>query len=128
LLLFSLIVEPQAVSSEAALLSVPAPNNFDPNDPGYQLAVALGKKGAYTLNSVCFVPGFYAASATAAVGGLAVANSGEIVAAASENYPTLLQQAAQWLDKMVGRTPSGPSVVAVATAAASQVSQFCSSH
>jgi hypothetical protein len=101
--------------------------SFDPNDPGYQLAVALGKKGAYTLNSVCFVPGFYAASATAAAGGLAVANSGEIVAAASENYPTLLQKAAQWLNKMVGRTPSGPSVIAVATAAASQVSQFCSS-
>ena len=49
--------------------SLPGANSkFDPTDPSYQLAVALGKNGAYTINDPRFVAGFYAASFTVASG------------------------------------------------------------
>jgi RHS repeat-associated protein len=48
--------------------NVPGPSGFDPDDPGYQLAVALGQNGAYTINDWRFPVAFYTASATAAAG------------------------------------------------------------
>jgi hypothetical protein len=58
-------------------------------------------------------------------------NAEEIAAAAQD--PSLLYRGVQMLKNLlgIGKTPSGPtipSIVAVGTAAASQVSQFCSSH
>ena len=48
--------------------NVPGPSGFDPTDPGYQLAVALGQDGAYTITDWRFPVAFYTASATAAAG------------------------------------------------------------
>ena len=104
-----------------------APNNGE-CDNACQLAHAFNKTGVYSLTSVCFVPAFYAASGTAAAGGAAVINADEVVAATAGDYATWYGRAVSWLNNLVGRTPKGPSVVAAATAAASQVSQFCSSH
>jgi hypothetical protein len=41
-------------------------SSFDPTDPTYQLAVALGQSGAYTIEDPRFVLGFYGATAAAA--------------------------------------------------------------
>jgi len=107
--------------------TVVAPNNGE-CDNACQLAHAFNKTGVYSLTSVCFVPAFYAASGTAAAGGAAVMNADGVVAATAGDYATWYGRAVSWLNNLVGRTPKGPSVVAAATVAASQVSQFCSSH
>jgi RHS repeat-associated protein len=107
---------------------IAANNNFDPDDPSYQLAVALGKTGAYSMTSVCFVPAFYAASGTFAAGGVAVANSGEIVSAAAENYPSLIHRAWMWFNNLVGKPPAPVSVITATAATASGISHFCNHH
>jgi hypothetical protein len=69
-----------------------APNkSFDPNDPGYQLAKALGDTGVYSMNSPCFVPGFYIVSGAAAYEGVAAGagyGGAETGAMARELLPT----------------------------------------
>jgi hypothetical protein len=101
---------------------------IDPDDARI-LALAIGiNKRAGSLNSVCFVPAFYATSATIAAGGVAVANSGEIVAAASEEYPSLVNKTLAWFQRVISRPARGPGVVTMTTIAATQVSQFCKSH
>jgi hypothetical protein len=107
--------------------TVVAPNNGE-CDNACQLAHAFNKTGVYTLTSPCFVPAFYAASGTAAAGGVAVANYAEIEAATAGNYATWYGRAISWLNRVVGRTPLGPPVSAMAATAAGQVSQFCNSH
>jgi hypothetical protein len=107
--------------------TVDAPNNGE-CDNACQLAHAFNKTGVYTLTSPCFVPAFYAASGTAAAGGVAVANYAEIEAATAGNYATWYGRAISWLNRVVGRTPLGPPVSAMAATAAGQVSQFCNSH
>jgi hypothetical protein len=119
------------VDFRADLLLIIAPNKgFDPNDPGYQLAVALGQKGAYTVSSVCFPVAFYGASAAGAAGGVAVANGGEIVAATVGDYATWYGRAVSWLSSMVGKSSSGvgTAIVAAPGILYNQASQFCSNH
>jgi hypothetical protein len=115
------------VASKPVAAATVAPNNGE-CDNACQLAHAFNKTGVYSLTSVCFPAAFYAASGTAAAGGAAVMNADEVVAATAGDYATWYGRAVSWLNRLVGRTPRGPSVVAVATAAAGQVSQFCSSH
>jgi RHS repeat-associated protein len=98
------------------------------DDRSLQLAQALGKTGVYSLNNPCSVPAFYGASAAIAAGGIAAANLGEIVTAAAENYPTLLQTGASMLYKSAGRTPIGPSPFFMAATAFTEVSQLCSGN
>ena len=96
------------------------------NDSGYQLAGALGKTGVYSLTSVCFAPGFYAASAAGATGAVAVANAPEVYAATVGDYATWYGRAFSWLSRLVGKTPTGAGTAIAA--APGIVSQFCSSN
>jgi len=71
------------------------------------VAHAFNKTGVYSLTSVCFVPGFYAASAAGATGAVAVANAPEVYAATAGDYATWYGRAVSWLSRMVGKTPTG---------------------
>jgi RHS repeat-associated protein len=102
-----------------------APNNGE-CDNACQLAHAFNKTGVYSLTSVCFVPGFYAASAAGATGAVAVANAPEVYAATAGDYATWYGRAVSWLYRMVGKTPTGAGTAIAAAPAA--LSQFCSSH
>jgi RHS repeat-associated protein len=92
------------------------------------LAQALNRTGVQTLNSPCTVPRFYLGSAAIGAAGAAVANAPEIVSAASESYPTLLNRFFSWLAGKAanpGRIGATGAAVAVAYGAAKQ---FCSSY
>jgi len=104
---------------------VEAPNNGE-CDNACQLAHAFNKTGVYSLTSVCFVPGFYAASAAGATGAVAVANAPEVYAATAGDYATWYGRAVSWLSRMVGKTPTGAGTALAAAPGA--LSQFCSSH
>jgi len=104
-----------------------APNNGE-CDNACQLAHAFNKTGVYSLTSVCFPAAFYGASAAGATVGVAAANAPEVYAATVGDSATWYGRAISWLNRVVGRTPLGPPVRAMAATAASQASQFCSTH
>jgi RHS repeat-associated protein len=91
------------------------------------LAQALRKTGVQTLNSPCTIGGFYLGSAALGAGGAAVANAPEIVAVASENYPTWFNRFVSWLaGKASNPGPVGATGAALG-AAYEAGKQFCGS-
>jgi RHS repeat-associated protein len=108
-----------------------AANNASP-DPTLDnranaLAQALRKTGVQTLNSPCTIGGFYLGSAALGAGGAAVANAPEIVAVASENYPTWFNRFVSWLaGKASNPGPVGATGAALGAAYAVG-KQFCGS-
>jgi RHS repeat-associated protein len=109
-----------------------AANNGNPDLPVLDartnaLAQALRKTNVQALNSPCTIGGFYVASATLGAGGAAVANSEEIVAVASENYPTWLNKFFSWLaGKASNPGPVGATGAAM-RGAYTAGKQFCGS-
>jgi len=79
----------------------PDPSNFDPNDPTYQLAVALGKTGAYHLTSTKF----YACNGAIA-GGVAATIAAPyavgLTAGASVAAQKVVDTVNQWIDAKPG--------------------------
>ncbi|MBS1823431.1 MAG: RHS repeat-associated core domain-containing protein, partial [Acidobacteria bacterium] len=110
----------------------PAPNKkFDPNDPSYQLAVALGKKGAYTVVSPCFVPAFYLASAVAAspvAATAAVDSSAAFLEAASEDVVGTVQKIVDWANKAPTRASTRAPAIGGTIKTTKALAQYCNSH
>jgi len=88
--------------------TVVAPNNGE-CDNACQLAHAFNKTGVYTLTSPCFVPGFFAASGTAAAGSVAAATYiPELAGSAAEGFPgNVLNFGIRQVSNAAGKTSSG---------------------
>jgi RHS repeat-associated protein len=117
-------------SGNASKSPAPAANNGKPvpcQDQACELARALRQTGVGTLNSPCTIGGFYLGSAALGAGGAAVANAPEIVAVASENYPTWFNRFVSWLaGKASNPGPVGATGAALGAAYAAG-KQFCGS-
>ena len=74
-------------------------SNFDPTDPGYQLAVAFQQNGTYTITDWRFIPSFYGAS-LAGAGALVAAPA---VGAAASSGASYIANASGMLGPAAGR-------------------------
>jgi hypothetical protein len=84
-------------------------------------------QAANQLNNPCTIGAFYGGSALIGAVGAAAANSSEMAAAATENYPTLYYKFTNWLfAKAADPGPVG-AVGAGLTQAGQDIGQFCNS-
>jgi len=82
----------------------------------------MNKTGVQALASPCAVVGFYAASATVALVGVAAANSGELTTAAKGiNWPTIYSKVLDWTARWRGPTGAVTGAIALGK-------QICNSY
>jgi hypothetical protein len=108
--------------------TVVAPNN---NDPSLQLAQALGKTGVYSLNSVCFVPAFYATSAALAspvAFSTALDAAGAFLEAASEDILGTFQKGIDWANGAPARMTTRAPAIGGTIKTTNALVQYCGSH
>lgn len=67
------------------------------DDRANALAHALNKTGVQSLANPCTIAGFYLVSGTGGALGVATANAPTVVAAASEEYPSLAHRFLTWI-------------------------------
>jgi hypothetical protein len=103
-------------------------NNADPtlDNRANALAQAINKTGVQSLNNPCTVVGWYAASAIAGGGGVAVANTPEMAATVEAEYPSLVHRVLTWLNGLRPRGGTVSAAIAVVRAAPAQIKDTCS--